>query len=562
MKTLGRLGVLLALTALIGLLPLVSGNDPALSVLRARISEREPDAAALASVRAELGLDAGPAGVLHHWLVRLVHGDLGTSWVSGEPVARQLVDAFGVSMTLTTAAAVVAVLVMAALVTRTLTRGLRGDATGDRGVVAAALAALPEFLIGSVLLLVAGVHLGWFPTSGWRDLGNAVLPAVALGTPAGAVLAVIAKDAVRNALAEPWVRSWEASGLRRRTSALAVVRRAASVASGQLGLLVAGMFGAAAVEVTFAVPGIGRLAVNAALAQDVPVVQACVLAILLVGVLAGALGTVVQRLLLGPALSDRALAAVAPQTSAPSRHPALVALPAIGTAIVAWGLSRDPYAVDLSARLLPPSAAHPMGTDAVGRDLLARVGHGAVHTAALAVSVTAAVIVIGLLVGLAAKRSSVVADIANALPPVVVALPVAAVAGPGWTGALTAVTSVAWAPLASHARSLAAEQRGSSLLTSVRALGATRMHVVRRHVLPALVPPVVRNGLARLPAVALAVASLGFLGLGSQPPEPEWGLLLAEGMPHFEAAPWTVLFPAAALISLGVGAACLASRLR
>lgn len=562
MRLLGRLGALLGLTAVVGLLPLLAGRDPALAVLRARSAEREPDAEALASVRRELGLDGGPFELLGRWSSRALHGDLGTSWVSGEPVTGQLGAAIGVSVTLTALAALVAVLVMTALVTRPFVRGLRGRSVAGRAGFAAVLAALPEFLIGSVLLLVFAVRLGWLPTSGWRDLSYGVLPAIALGTPAGAVLAVVAGDALRDALAAPWRRSWTGAGFRLRTIALAVVRRAGSVVTGQLGIVVAGMFGSAAtVEVVFGVPGLGRLAVDAALAQDVPVVQACVLVILLAGAAAGVLGAVAQRLLLGPALTEGALEAAAPR-EIPSGRLSL-ALPAVAVvAVVLWGIWRDPFTVDLSARLLPPSAAHPMGTDALGRDLLARVAHGALHTAALAVGVTALVVVIALLVGVTGRRGSGTADLVNALPTVVVALAVAATAGPGWTSAVIAVAAVAWAPPAAHARSLALEQRGSAHLIAARALGASSRHIMVRHVLPAVVPPVLRNAFVRLPAIALALASLGYLGLGAQPPETEWGLLLAEGMPNVERAPWVVAFPAVALVLLGVGAVVAAGRMR
>lgn len=561
MRLLGRLCALLGMTAVIGLLPLMSGRDPALAVLRARSADREPDAEAIASVRRELGLDAGPFELLGRWFWRAVHGDLGASWVSGEPVTGQLGPAVAVSLTLTALAALVAVLVMTLLVTRPFVRGLRGSSAGRAGF-AAVLAALPEFLIGSVLLLVFAVRLGWLPTSGWRDLSYAVLPAIALGTPAGAILAVVAGDALRDALAAPWRRSWTGAGFRVRTIALAVVRRAGSVVTGQLGIVVAGMFGSAAtVEVVFGVPGLGRLAVDAALAQDVPVVQACVLVILLVGAAAGALGAMAQRLLLGPALTDGALESSAPREITSGRLSLLLPLVAV-VAVVLWGIWRDPFTVDLAARLLPPSGAHPMGTDALGRDLLARVAHGALHTAALAAGVTALVVVIALLVGIAGRRGSGAADLVNALPTVVVALAVAATAGPGWTSAVVAVAAVAWAPPAAHARSLALEQRGSAHLTAARALGASTRHIMFRHVLPAVVPPVLRNAFVRLPAIALALASLGYLGLGAQPPEPEWGVLLAEGMPNVERAPWVVAFPAAALVLLGVGAVVAAARMR
>jgi len=552
-----------AVTAVLGLLPLITGRDPALTVLRARSTEREPDAEALAAVRRELGLDAGPAGLLRQWFSDAVHGDFGRSWVSSEPVGTRVAEALGVSATLTAFALLVAIAVMALLVARTLVRAVNGRRDDSRNGVAAVLAGLPEFVLGALFVVLFAVRLQWLPTSGWNDLSNAVLPAVALGIPAGAVLGVIARDAVRDAASAPWLRAWTAAGIRRRVIGLAVLRRASSVVAEQLGLLFAGLVGgAAAVEVVFAVPGIGRLAVSAAIAQDVPVVQACVLVILAVGVTASALGRPARRLLLGPAADAEALTA-APPVPRPSSRPWwwICAIVAVG-AVIAYGLWRDPFAVDLTARLRPPSLAHPMGTDALGRDMLARLSHGAVHTALLALAATATTAVIGVLVGLAAKRTSAAAALVNALPAVVVALVVAATTGPGWSGAVAAVVATGWAPLAGHARTLAAEQRDSSYLVASRALGASPWHLTTRHVLPAIVPPVVRNACVRLPSVALALATLGYLGLGAQPPEPEWGLLIAEGMPYVERAPWTVLFPAAGLVALGLAASSLATRVR
>lgn len=555
--------VITAVAAAIGLLPLISGRDPALTVLRARSAEREADAEALASVRRELGLDAGPAGLLHRWLEGLLHGDFGRSWVSGEPVGARVADALGVSATLTGFAVLVAIAVMALLIARTLVRTVNGRRDDSGNGVAAVLAGMPEFVLGALFVVVFAVRLGWLPTSGWNDLGNAVLPAVALGIPAGAVLGVVARDAIRDAASEQWLRAWTAAGLRRRVIGLAVLRRAASVVAQQLGLLFAGLFGgAAAVEVVFAVPGIGRLAINGAIAQDVPVVQACVLVILAVGVVASGIGGPARRLLLGRAATAAALTAAPPASRPPARPWIWICTTAAAGIVIGYGLLRDPLAIDLTHRLLSPSLTHPMGTDAVGRDVLARLSHGAVHTALLALAVTATTAVIGLLVGLAAKRTSTVSALMNALPPVVVALVVAATAGPGWAGAVAAVVATGWAPLAGHARSLAAEQRASTYLTASRALGASPWHLTTRHVLPAIVPAVVRNACVRLPAVALALATLGYLGLGAQPPAPEWGLLIAEGMPYVERAPWTVLFPAAGLIALGLAASSLATRVR
>ncbi|RNG20322.1 ABC transporter permease subunit, partial [Streptomyces botrytidirepellens] len=106
------------------------------------------------------------------------------------------------------------------------------------------------------------------------------------------------------------------------------------------------------------------------------------------------------------------------------------------------------------------------------------------------------------------------------------------------------------------------QERAATHLAATRALGAGRRHLFRRHLLPAVLPPVTRHALLRLPAVALALASLGFLGLGAQPPSPEWGRLLAENHPYAERAPWAVLTPAAALALLGVVAVTSAGGVR
>jgi peptide/nickel transport system permease protein len=556
-----RLAAVLGVVALVGIAPLLAGRDPALAVLRARFAEREADAEALASIRAELGLDAGPLGLLARWLGGLVRGDLGVSWVSGADIGPGVMAALGVSLTLAGFAAAVAVVVAGLLVIRPFRAGA---VTARTSRTAAALASLPEFLLASALLAVVAVQLGWLPTSGWAGPRHAVAPALALGLPSGAVLGVVLGDGVRAALSEQWPRTWHALGWPPRRIAVAALRRGASTVSGQLALVVAGLLGgAAAVEVVFAVPGIGRTAVDAALAQDVPVVQAALLVVLAVGLLAGSLGALGQRLLLGPALAAGALAAAPPAERAPVSRRVLAPVAGTLAVVLVAGLLRDPSAVDLAARLAGPSAAHPLGTDALGRDVLARLGHGALSTVAPAAAVTAATLVVGLLVAaLPGRVGAVAADVSNALPPAVVGLVAAALLGPGAGVAAVAVALVTWAPLATHAHAALAEQRAAPHLVAARALGGSPAWLLRRHLLPPVAVAVGRHALVRLPAVAVALASLGFLGLGAQPPDPEWGLLLAEALPYAERAPWAVAAPAAALAALGLGAATVGGRVR
>ncbi|MGW4252404.1 ABC transporter permease subunit, partial [Streptomyces californicus] len=119
----GRLGTLLAVVAVIGLLPWLTRTDPARTILHARYADRAPTPETLAAIRAETGLDGGPLHVLGGWLGGLLHGDLGESWVSGQPVGPDVTAALGNSLTLMGVSLAVAVLLALALSAATLRRG-------------------------------------------------------------------------------------------------------------------------------------------------------------------------------------------------------------------------------------------------------------------------------------------------------------------------------------------------------------------------------------------------------------------------------------------------------
>ncbi|MDO0937324.1 ABC transporter permease subunit [Streptomyces sp. DG2A-72] len=544
------------LLAAVSLLPWLSGTDPALTVLRARSADQDPTPAQLTAVREQLGLDEGPLAHLVHWLGGLPRGDAGVSWVSGEPVLPEVSSAFGVSVTLMLGALVVTVVVAGLVCARTLYLGSRRRLRqGRAGTGAAVLAALPKFLLASLLATVCGVWLGWFPSSGWEGPASMVLPALALGVPSGAMIGGMLAPALPAAFHEPWARAWHASGFPPGLIARNALRRTLSGVLPQLlPTVVALVGGAVAVEKIFNIPGLGGLALDAAMAQDLPPLQTATLALVLLGVAAGLLIQALRRALLGPALRDGALPALHPPALARPRSlrrlTGLCAL-ALFTLVVA-GLLRDPLQVDTAARLLPPSAAHPLGTDSLGRDLLARLGHGALRTAGIALAVTAVSIVIGLLLGMAARASAGLTEVMSTLPAVLAGLLTTAVTGPSAWGAALAVCLVGWTPYAAQTAALAEEERASGHWLASVSLGAAPRYLLRRHLLPAVLPAVLRNALLRLPTTVLVLASLGFLGLGEQPPTPEWGRLLSENQPYAELAPWTVLAPAGALALLAV----------
>ncbi len=544
----------LALVALVGLLPWLSSNDPALTILRATSAEREATPEVLDAIRERLGLDAGPVGSIRHWLSGLIHGDPGVSWISGDSVGPGTLDAFGVSLVLMGASLAVALVTAALLTLPTLVDGLTGRRRSRGGALAAALTSLPEYLLAPVLLLMS-VYLGWLPPYGWGGPERIVLPALSLGLPGGGLLGGLLSDAVAAVFAERWVTTWTTAGIGGRGLALAVLRRALTPLTGQVALVVVGLTGGAvAVEKVFAIPGIGRALLGSATAQDVPALQAGVLLLLVLALGAGALAVLASRALVGRAAGAGGLAPAPPVERTGDGARVVAVLGAVGlVGLVLAGIGRDPYAV-VGRRLEAPSWALPLGADALGRDVLARVAHGAVATAVSALVVTVVCAVIGLLLGLAPRASVGPVEVANAAPPVLAGLIVAAVTGPSASGAALAVACVAWAPLAAHAGALVQEARERPDVALAPVLGEGRARIMLTRVLPGVVPVLARHAALRLPGVALALAGLGFLGLGAQAPTPEWGLVLAEALPYIERAPWAVTTPAGALVLLSVTA--------
>ena len=550
-----RLLALACLVGLVSVLPWLSGKDPALTILRATSSDREPTPEVLESIRRSIGIDGGPLHVIGHWLAGLTRGDLGRSWVSGAAVGPEAVDAFGVSLSLMAAALGVGLVIAAALVLPALRDGLRGRPRTRGGAVSAVLISLPEYLLAPILMLVLAVYLRILPPFGWGSPEKVIMPALSLGLPTGGYLGGLVSDAVTATFSERWVATWSTAGIRGRALAGAVLRRALTPLARQMALVVVALTGGAvAVEKIFAIPGLGRELLDAATAQDVPALQAQILLLLALALTAGVIAGVAGRLLMGQAAGAGGLSA-----PPPVRHSGQAAriIAGVGAgllaAMVAWGIGRDPYTV-VADKLQHPSVALPLGSDSLGRDVLARVAHGAVSTVTSAVVVTVVCFVIALLVGLVPRAATGFIEVANAAPPVLAGLIVAGVLGPSATGAAIAVAGVGWAPLASHAAGLVAENRQRPDVLLAPVLGEGRVRIALTRIVPAVVGPLARHAALRLPGKALALAGLGFLGLGAQSPTPEWGLVLSDALPYIERAPWAVATPAAALVVLSVTA--------
>lgn len=556
--TASRLVAVAGVVLLVGMLPWLSDRDPALSILRARSAEQEPTPEALAAIRRDLGLDAGPLRMFWDWLTGIASGNPGTSWNTGEPVLPGALDALLVSLTLMGFAMVVAIAAAALVVVPSVRAGLRGTPRRTGGGVAAALTSMPEFLLASVLVVLGAVWLS-FPAYGWNGPEYAVLPALALGLPAGGLIGRLLADAIAVTFTEGWVITWTVAGFSRPQIAGAVLRRALPGLASQIGLIMVAMTGGAvAVEKVFAIPGLGRTTLGDAQSQDLPALQIDILLLLAVSAVLGISAELVRRFLLGSALHEKAM----PIPSgvfhpSPRRWLVPIAAASVLLVMVLAGLPRDGQATTRE-KFAAPSPAHPFGTDASGRDLLARVADGALRSIGLSLAVTLAALVVGVLMGLIPRASRGLVEVTNAAPPVVTGILIAAIWGPSAGGAAVAVLIVTWAPLAAHTAALVEETRARPYISILPTLGAGTARILFGSIVPSVVPVVLRHAMIRLPGVALALAALGFLGLGPQPPTADWGLILSDGVAAVERAPWVTAAPLASLIALAVLAVSLA----
>ncbi|MDX2911506.1 ABC transporter permease subunit [Streptomyces griseiscabiei] len=165
---------------------------------------------------------------------------------------------------------------------------------------------------------------------------------------------------------------------------------------------------------------------------------------------------------------------------------------------------------------------------------------------------TAVCTLTGLLLGMAAQVCAGLTEVVTTMPAVLAGMLTTAVTGPSASGVALGVCLVGWTPYAAQAAALLEQERASGHSLASLSFGAGPGYLLRHHLLPAVVPPLLRNALMRMPTTVLVLASLGFLGPGEQPPVAEWGRLLSENQPYAELEPWIVLGPACVLVLLSV----------
>lgn len=239
-------------------------------------------------------------------------------------------------------------------------------------------------------------------------------------------------------------------------------------------------------------------------------------------------------------------------------------------ALAPWVAPYEPAAPDLQNRLRPFSGAHWLGTDELGRDILSRILHGARLTLYVVVLVAVIAAPVGLLIGTAAGYSGGwldvvlmrITDIFLAFPKLILALAFVSALGPGIENAIIAIAITSWPPYARIARAETITIRNSDFINAVRLQGAGPVRIIWSHVVPLCTSSLIVRVTLDMAGIILTAAGLGFLGLGAQPPLPEWGAMISSGRQFLLDQWWVATVPGIAIFIVSLGFNLLGDGLR
>jgi peptide/nickel transport system permease protein len=250
---------------------------------------------------------------------------------------------------------------------------------------------------------------------------------------------------------------------------------------------------------------------------------------------------------------------------------AVILLTLIFAAVFApWIAPHSPLGQNLSQRLLPPSSTHWMGTDELGRDIFSRVIYGARITLMIVALVAVIAAPLGLLIGAVSgyfggwtdKVLMGVTDVFLSMPKLILALAFVAALGPGIENAIIAIAITSWPAYARIARAETLTFRNAEFISAMRLLGASHARIITGHVLPLCTSSMIVRVTLDMAGIILTAAGLGFLGLGAQPPLPEWGAMISRGRAFILDQWWVATMPGFAIIVVSLGFCFLGDGLR
>ena len=222
-----------------------------------------------------------------------------------------------------------------------------------------------------------------------------------------------------------------------------------------------------------------------------------------------------------------------------------------------WIAPQDPAHIHLPARLMGPSAAHWFGTDELGRDILSRIIYGARISMLVGTCVVATSLTLGLILGSIAGYygrfldrflNVVVMNAFMSFPGILLAIAFVAFLGPGLFNVVLALSIGGWVGYARLVRAQVLAVKEREFVEAARALGASDLRIIVRHILPNIIQPVIVQAAIGMAGAILAEATMSFLGLGVPPPTATWGSMLNDGRSHLFDAPHLVVFPAVAVM--------------
>lgn len=241
---------------------------------------------------------------------------------------------------------------------------------------------------------------------------------------------------------------------------------------------------------------------------------------------------------------------------------AIIVLGLIMTAIFAPYIApHDPIEQNLEKRLDPPSLEHPFGVDQLGRDIFSRVIYGTRITLVIAMIITAIGGSIGTFLGVVAgflggKVDEVLmrmTDMFLAFPSLILALAFAAALGPSLNNMIIAISIANWPIYSRLARGQALSAKREDYIEAAKAIGASKWRITFLHILPVCISPIIVQLTLHMGTVILTAAGLGFIGLGAQPPTPEWGVMISDGRPYIMNQWWASAFPGLAIMIVVLG---------
>jgi peptide/nickel transport system permease protein len=230
----------------------------------------------------------------------------------------------------------------------------------------------------------------------------------------------------------------------------------------------------------------------------------------------------------------------------------------------------DPLAQNLAQSQAPPSAEHWFGTDKLGRDLFARILYGArisIRIGFLAVGIAITVgtflgVVAGYVGGKVEEAIMGAVDVMLAFPSIILAIAIATVLGPSIDHLMYAIATVYVPQYARLARASVLQVKELEYVEAARAIGASNLRIVARHVLPNILAPLIVQATLGIATATLEAAGLSYLGLGARPPTPEWGAMLNDARDFWLQAPWALIFPGVAITLMVLGFNLLGDGLR